>query len=125
MAVSDSDIDQFVDRVTSGGTEFSTKDQEIIQCMAVTISRQAQAIDKLSWELQGKSLFVAIANKAVTDSSVDKLPGLIGRAAGANFDFDAARTRIIEMNKAIVEANDLKEGLGAILKFAVFIAPLV
>jgi len=125
MPITQAKIDEFIDRVSTGDSKFLESDRLIIQHMALTISRQGQAIYKLSRKLQDQSLFLSIANQAVIDSGVDKIPDLLGRAVGANFDFDAVRGRIADMNAKISEASDFREGLTAILKLVTFVAPLV
>ncbi len=125
MSVTDGQIEDFVNRVSAGDPGFSEADRTIIQHMAMTISRQGQAIYKLSRELQDGQLFMNLAKKAVLDSGVDKLPALLGKAVGADYDFEAARNRITEMNREIDQANDFKRALEAVFKFVTFIAPML
>lgn len=125
MPITQEQIDDFIDRTSGEDSNLSESDRQIIQHMALTISRQGQAIYKLSRKLQDKELFVTVAQQAVVDSGVDQIPALLGKAVGADFDFETARERITDMNKKISEAKDLHEGLSAILGLVTFVAPLV
>lgn len=125
MPITQEQIDDFIDRTSRKDSNLSESDRQIIQHMALTISRQGQAIYKLSRKLQDKELFVTVAKQAVVDSVVDQIPALLGKAVGADFDFETARVRITDMNKKISEAKDLHEGLSAILGLVTFFAPLV
>ncbi|MFH1079070.1 MAG: hypothetical protein V1766_02225 [Pseudomonadota bacterium] len=125
MAISDDDIKKFMERATSDASAFSPADREIIKSLALTINCQSETIAKLSWELQGKTLLTNKFKNALNGIDLEKLTGLMGSTAGTGFDFDAARAGMIQMSKEIAQANDLKEAFGAIVKFAMFVAPMI
>ncbi len=125
MTISDDDIKKFLERATSDASGFSPADREIIKSLALTISCQSETIAKLSWKLQGETLLTDKFKNALNSIDLEKLTGLMGSAAGAGFDFDAARNRMVQLNNDIAQANDLKEAFGAIIKLAMFVAPML